>query len=116
MFNCNAALDFHPSPKMSLNRYEQALFDYWGKHPDEWRHWQGKVAEMTRGAESAVGAPARALERELWAHLVERSEQVAALRAVGVERARRVSLLNLAEHVIRLWGPLPKPRRPASSG
>ena len=33
---------------MSLNRLEQTLFSYWGKHPDELRHWQSKVADLTR--------------------------------------------------------------------
>jgi hypothetical protein len=97
---------------MSLNRYEQTVFDYWSRNPDEQRHWQMKVADLTRG----VGVPverARGLERELWDYLVERSQHVAALRDLRLPGGPRVSLLNLAEHVIRLWGPPPKPRRPA---
>jgi hypothetical protein len=96
---------------MSLNRYEQAVFDYWDRHIEERRHWQAKVAELTRVVAPA-GEQARALERELWEYLVERSHQVAALRELRLEGVRRVSLLNLADHVIRLWGPPPKPRRP----
>ena len=95
---------------MSLNRYEQTLFSYWEQQPDELRHWQAKVAEVTRGVGVPVEA-ARALERELWSHLLERAPHVPALRALGVGSAQRVSLLNLAEYIIRLWGPAPKPKK-----
>ncbi len=96
---------------MSLNRYEQTLFSYWESQPDERRHWQGKVLEMTRAA-AQPGETARTLERELWDHFVERSPHVPRLRELTHEGLRRVSLLNLAEHIIRLWGPPPKPRKP----
>lgn len=109
MFNCNAALTCKNSRLMSLNRYETALFSYWEKNPDERRHWQGKVTDATRAA-SQPGETARALERDLWAHLVERSAHVPALRGMAVNR---ISLLNLAEHLIRLWGPAPKPKQAA---
>lgn len=93
---------------MSLNRCEQALFDYWERQPDERRHWQARTLEITRGP----GAPAevaRGLERELWAYLTERSPHVPPLReARGA--GGRLSLLNLAELIVRLWGPLPKPK------
>jgi hypothetical protein len=98
---------------MSLNRYEQAVFDYWEQHTDERRHWQAKVTELTRAAVPA-GELARALERELWDYLVERSQHVPVLRDLRLEGVRRVSLLNLADHVIRLWGPPPQLRRPAA--
>jgi hypothetical protein len=99
---------------MSLNRYEQTLFDYWERQPDERRHWQMKVTDLTR----AVGAPpaielARGLERDLWEHLVERAPHVPTLRNLSPSGLTRVSMLNLAEHVLRLWGPPPKPRKPA---
>jgi cation transport regulator ChaB len=99
-------------PNMSLNRYEEALFSYWEKNPDERRHWQGKVTDAARVATQA-GETARTLERELWEHFVERGPHVPALRELGAVGLRRVSLLNLAEHIIRLWGPPPKPRKPA---
>ncbi|MBI2814264.1 MAG: hypothetical protein HYX71_08260 [Opitutae bacterium] len=97
---------------MSLNRLEQTLFSYWEKHPDELRHWQAKVAQVARDS-SPPGELARSIERELWEHCVERSPHVPALRdqAGGLHR---VSLLNLAEHIIRLWGSPPKPKKPAS--
>ena len=98
---------------MSLNRYEQALFSYWEKQPDERRHWESKVAAMTRGMATPVEV-ARTLERELWAHLVERAAHVPTLRSLGIGGGQRVSLLNLAEYIIRLWGPLPKPKKPGN--
>jgi len=96
---------------MSLNRYEQTLFSYWESQPDERRHWQVKVQEMTRAA-GQPGETARILERELWDHFVERSPHVPRLRELSHGGLRRVSLLNLAEHIIRLWGSPPKPRKP----
>jgi hypothetical protein len=99
---------------MSLNRYEQATFDYWERSPDERRHWHAKVVELTR--DGATSALARELERELWSYLVERSENVSQLRNLGISAGSRVSMLNLAEYVIRLWGPPPKPRKPAPPG
>lgn len=99
---------------MSLNRYEQTLFNYWESQPDERRHWQGKVLEMTRVA-VPPGELARLLERELWDHLVERNPHVPRLRELSPGGLRRVSLLNLAEYIIRLWGPPPKPRKSPGS-
>ena len=99
---------------MSLNHHEQTLFAYWEKQADERRHWQAKVANISRSA-GQPGEVARSLERELWEHLVERCEHVPALRGLGVGGLPRVSLLNLAEHIIRLWGPPPKPQKPAES-
>ncbi len=98
---------------MSLNRYEQAIFDYWEKQPDERRHWMAKVAEMTRDQSGAEAA--RPLERELWEYFIERRQHVVQLRDPGLQGLPRVSLLNLAEHVIRLWGPVPKPRKSPGS-
>lgn len=98
---------------MSLNRYEQAIFDYWDKQLDERRHWMGKVAEMTRMQSAAEAA--RPLERELWEYFVERRQHVPQFRDPGLQGLARVSLLNLAEHAIRLWGPPPKPRKSSRS-
>ncbi len=94
---------------MSLNRCEQTVFDYWQRAPDERRHWQAKVAELTRdGPDMAL---ARGLERDLWTYLLERSAHVPALRELHIEDGPKVSLLNLAEYLIRLWGPPPKPKK-----
>jgi hypothetical protein len=115
MFNCNAALDPLSAAKMSLNRYEQAVFDYWERAPDERRHWQAKVTDLTKGGVSSDGGLARALERDLWDYLVERTPHVPTLRSLSPGGLTRVSLLNLAEFSIRLWGPVPKPRKPDAS-
>ncbi|MBI2513356.1 MAG: hypothetical protein HYV96_15365 [Opitutae bacterium] len=98
---------------MSLNRYEQSLFDYWERQPDERRHWQMKTVESAKRA-AAPGEVARGLERELWDYFRERTAQVPALRAVAPSDGQRVSMLNLAEFMLRLWGPPPKPKRPSA--
>lgn len=97
---------------MSLNRYEQSLFDYWERQPDERRHWQMKTMEAAKRT-GALGGVARGLERELWDYFRERTVQVPALRALAPGVGQRVSMLNLAELMLRLWGPLPKPKRPS---
>lgn len=96
---------------MSLNRYEQSLFDYLERQPDERRHWQAKA--LAAGSSLSVGLEgARVLERELWAYYVERSQHVPQLRELNQGGVHRVSLQNLAELILRLWGPLPKPKPP----
>lgn len=97
---------------MSLNRHEQALFAYWERQPDERRHWQGKTMETAK-ARPVLGEAARALDRDLWAYFLERSPHVPALRDLRLGDGPRVSFQNLAELMLRLWGPLPKPKRPA---
>lgn len=98
---------------MSLNRYEQSLYDYWERQPDERRHWQTKVTDATKAASASTDI-ARRLERELWDYFCERTAQVPALRAMSAG-GTRVSFLNLAELMLRLWGPLPKPKRPPAA-
>jgi hypothetical protein len=97
---------------MSLNRYEQALFDYVERNPEECRHWRAKITEVTRSADP--GVVARQLDRDLWDYFAERTSQVPALRDIQSGDVRRVSMLNLADYLIRLWGPLQKPKRTAS--
>jgi hypothetical protein len=99
---------------MSLNRYEQAVFDYWGKSPEERRHWQSKVLAVTQTLAEA-GEVARGLDRELWEYFVERRDHVALFRDLNTNGLRRISFLNLAEHLMRLWGPPPKPKKPSGS-
>lgn len=99
---------------MSLNRYEQTLFDHIDRHPEERKHWQWKAQEAGR-LTGAPGEVLRGLERELWEYFTERSPHVAALRELHQGGVRRVSLQNLAEYLMRLWGPPPKPRpKPAA--
>ena len=99
---------------MSLNRYEQTVFDYWQGHPEERRHWQAKVIAATQ-VTGELGEAARRLERELWDYFVERSQQVPLFRNLGAGGIRRISLLNLAEYLLRLWRPVPKPKKPTIS-
>ena len=98
---------------MSLNRYEQTIFDYWQKQPDELRHWKTKVESVTLMT-AGPGEVARELERDLWDYFVERSQCVLLFRELSADRLSRVSLLNLAEYVLRLWGPPAKIRKPLS--
>jgi len=96
---------------MSLNRYEQTIFNYWQDQPDELRHWKTKIAAIAL-SRAEPGEAARNLERDLWDYFVERRQFVAVLRSLDGDGLRRVSLLNLAEHVLRLWGPPIKTRKP----
>ncbi len=98
---------------MSLNRYEQTVFDYLEGQLDERRHWQAKITEAARHP-AAPGELARSLERELWDYFVERSPHVPHLRDLNSGGVRRVSFLNLAEHLLRRWGPPLKPRKSAA--
>ena len=97
---------------MSLNRYEQTVFDYFGSNPDELRHWKMKVMDATAQPRDA-GVVSRGLERELWQYFEERAQHTPVFRQLVAGGTRRVSLQNLSEHLIRLWGPAPKAKRPA---
>lgn len=93
---------------MSLNRYEQAVFTYLQAHPEEFRHWENKVA-----ARGGLAAPA--LAEELSDYIRERGTHVEPFREWmekgGVPRS---SLLNLAEYLLRIWGPVAPKKRPAA--
>ena len=99
---------------MSLNKYEQGLFDYLERNPDERSHWRGKVAALARQP-AEPGGTARALERDLWAYYAERSQHVAELGRLNGGGIRRVSLLNLSEYLLRVFGPPVPPKRPGSA-
>jgi len=94
---------------MSLNRYEQAVFTYLQSHPDEFRHWENKVT--TRAARGELPAPA--LADELSDYIRERGTHVEPFRE-WLERGGvpRSSLLNLAEYLLRIWGPVVHKRKP----
>lgn len=98
---------------MSLNRHEQMLHDYLHAQPEERRHWQHVVQREAASADDAHAA-ALILERELWRYYMERAEVTDPFRDLARrEGLRRVSLRNLAEFLLRLWGPLPaKPKDP----
>ena len=97
---------------MSLNRYEQAFFAYLESHPDEHRHWQAKVARLA----AQPGRSARSLAEELWDYARERAAHAEPFRE-WAERGGvpRSSLLNLAEYLLRIWGP-PVVRKPPADG
>ena len=93
---------------MSLNRYEQAVFDYLQAHPEELRHWENKVSgRAARGMLSAT-----ALADELWEYIRERGTHTQPfhewLEHGGVPRS---SLLNLADYLLRIWGPVVTKKR-----
>ena len=91
------------------------MFNYWQTQPDELSHWKTKVETVAK-ASLGPGEAARGLERDLWDYFVERSQHVPMFRDLNAAGTiRRVSLLNLAEYVLRLWGPPPKSRKPPSN-
>jgi len=97
---------------MSLNKYEQTLFDYIDRHTEERKYWHGKLQEAARQS-ADQGVVARELEREMWEYYRERSQQVPVLRDLNTGGLRRVSLLNLTEYLLRVWGPPARPKNPA---
>jgi hypothetical protein len=97
---------------VSLNRREQQLFEYINANRDERQFWEYKVREFDTKLQDRLEA-ARQIERELWRYYVERSGVVLSFKQVAErEGLRRVSLLNLAEYLLRLWLP-PKTKRPS---
>lgn len=91
---------------MSLNRTEQMVFDYVQQHSEERRHWEDKVRTISARAGDPHGA-AVTLEQELWAYYEERSAVAPPFREMARrEGVRRISLRNLAEHLLRLWAPV----------
>lgn len=102
---------------MSLNRYEQRVFDYWQGHRDERQFWQDKVRAVAKSSVDDHAAAAR-LEGELWRYYEERSVAAALFReAARHEGLQRTSMKNLAELVLRLWvEPRPKKKPTEGSG
>ncbi len=95
---------------MSLNRFEQVVFDYLNSHPDERQYWKDKVRQIVS---DSVGLP-RAVSRlagELWRYFEERSGVVPTFSEMRqTPGLKRVSMMNLAELLLRLWtDPKPKP-------
>jgi hypothetical protein len=99
---------------MSLNRSEQMLFDYVQGQKEDRHYWQNKVRAIVAESAEIPVAVAR-LESELWRYYLERSEVtpvfVVAARTFGL---KRISMKNLAEHLVRLWTQ-PRPKKPAPS-
>jgi hypothetical protein len=97
---------------MSLNRSEQLLFDHLQAHKEERQHWQGKL-QAESGKISDPHARAARLDAELRRYAAERATlrpgefQLSPGQSLG-----KVSMRNLAELLLRLWGPSVAPRRP----
>jgi hypothetical protein len=98
---------------MSLNRYEQRVFDYLQGHPEERHHWQQKfqtISKLTGDDHIA----ATQLDSELWRYYEERSGVVPVFKeAVRHEGLGRTSMRNLAELLLRLWTE-PRPNKKKS--
>jgi hypothetical protein len=93
---------------VSLNRCEQLLYEYVEKHPEERQYWLHKVQRLAAGSETQHVA-ANKLDAELWYYLQERAAVVPALKPYA--GAKRTSMKNLAEYLLRSWAPpKPKPR------
>jgi hypothetical protein len=94
---------------MSLNRYEQILYDYISAHPEENRFWQDKV--RAAAGEAVRPAAAAGLNQELWDYFVERSGHVPPFSEIASrEGLARISMMNLAEFLLSQWAP-PQPKR-----
>ena len=94
---------------MSLNRYEQILYDYVTAHPDEHRYWRDRVLELDHRSgrrESIV----LELNSELWGYFEERSRHLNAFNTAVDPHGGRISMLNLAEYLLATWPP-PKPKK-----
>lgn len=98
----------HPG-QVSLNRSEDALFDYLRAHADEERFWRSRVVELERASRSANSRAMR-LANELREYALERGRANPSLEeALG---AGRVSMINLAEYLLRVWTtPAPRPKK-----
>ncbi len=101
---------------MSLNRAEQTLFHYIENHTEERQFWQGKVRDLMTESRDDL-ANATVLAGELTRYFDERS-RVGAVAAQVVENEGfgRIRLRNLAEHLMRTWGPVRPPRPARHSG
>jgi len=96
---------------VSLNRFEQTLYDYVKGHAEERQYWNDKVRSIMADSADTPRAVAR-IDSELWHYYKERSAVVPAF--AGTDPAPgpiRTSMTNLAELLIRLWTE-PRPGKP----
>ena len=100
---------------MSLNRWEQRVYDYWQSHRDERQFWQEKVRALSKSVGDDHAAAAR-LDGDLWRYYEERSGVVPVFKeAVRHEGVKRMSMKNLAELLLRLWVE-PRPKKKPGDG
>lgn len=104
-------------PAMSLNRAEQTLFDYIQGHAEERHHWQMKVREamVALPKDAPVHGTASHLAEELWQYHQERCTAGIVLDNRFLTKGMpKISMRNLAEYLMRVWGP--EPRRIRAAG
>ncbi len=95
---------------MSLNRYEQMLFNYLESHSEEKRYWEARVLEIAR-RDGRRESQVLDLNRSLWEYFEERSRFESPFREIIIhEGDRKISMLNLSEYLLRMWAPPPKKR------
>jgi len=100
---------------MSLNRAEQILFDYMENHAEERHFWREKVLDVMEknGNDFAVSAT---LAIELGLYCEERRHAGSVVTEVVTDKyVKHFSFRNLAEHLMRIWGPVRPPRQPDQS-
>lgn len=95
---------------MSLNRYEQLLHDYIESLPEERRFWLDRVLEIERGASRREEA-ALALNAELWEYFEERARHESDFARVVSAGGGKLSMLNLSEYLLRMWGAVKPAKR-----
>jgi len=96
---------------MSLNRSEQALYDYIKGHAEERQYLQHKVRTILSETDEIGRAVAR-IDLELWRYYEERGAAGPSFREdLRVNGPRRISMKNLAEYLVRMWTE-PRPRKP----
>ncbi len=90
---------------VSLNRSEQQIFEYIDANREERHFWEYKVRACASNSAN-WSEVARALEAELWKYYVERSNVVPEFKRTAERTGlQRISMQNLAEHLLRMWGP-----------
>ncbi len=100
------------SAPVSLNRCEDSLLRYVSDRADEKRFWHARVLEADRAGGSLVDRVA-ALDDQLREYAAERGRADPALRDAFGDG--RVSMRNLAQHLLNLWTP-PKPKASPKRG
>jgi len=96
---------------VSLNLFEQTVYDYVKGHAEERQYWQHKVRAILADSIETPAAVAR-IASELWRYYEERSAVVPTLGGTGrAPGAGRISMKNLAELLVRLWAE-PRPGKP----
>ncbi len=96
--------------RVSLNRTEQVLFAYLESHAEERHFWQAKVRELMSASRDDA-AIASALARELRAYSDERGSVGAIpMQAIEEKGLGQSRFRNLAEYLMRIWGPPIRPK------